>query len=134
MAGSRCCFANSMIKWRRVLMNASGATIRPPLRSRANAVIAASISASLCTGDAESSTASDAGPKLTQEDRIIRRGVGIEQKRHASDAGGNLLEHLQPFPYHRKVDEREAGDVAAGTRQSHHETLSDRIVDDAEHD
>src|SRR5215471_11421408 len=108
MTGSRCRSANAMINRRRVLINTSDAAIRPAPGSRAKSVTAASISASLCTGDAESST--------------------------ACDAGGNLLEYLQPFPDQGKIDEGEAGDIAAGTRQGGHETLSYWIVDDAKHD
>src|ERR1700731_4134355 len=51
-----------------------------------------------------------------------------------SDPGGNFLNHLQPFPDQWEVDEGEAGDVAARPRQAGHETLSDRIVDNVEHD
>ena len=72
--------------------------------------------------------------EFTQEDRIERRAVGIEQQRHTCDVGGNLLEHLQPFPDQGKVNEGEARDIAAGIRQGRHEALSNRIVNDVEND
>jgi hypothetical protein len=48
-----------------------------------------------------------------QEERVVRRGVGIENKHRALNARGNLLEHLNPFPDQGKIDEGEAGDIAA---------------------
>ena len=52
----------------------------------------------------------------------------------SATCGGNLLDHLQPFPDQWEVDEAEAGNVAARPRQAGDETLSDRIVDEAEYD
>jgi hypothetical protein len=54
--------ANLTINPRRVMVNGSGATIKPPPGWRASAVMATSISASSSTGVAESSAASDAAP------------------------------------------------------------------------
>jgi hypothetical protein len=72
--------------------------------------------------------------KFAQEDRVIRRGVGIESKHRALNTRGNLLEHLNPFSDQGKINEGEAGDIAAGARQGGHETLSNWIVNEAKHD
>jgi hypothetical protein len=48
--------------------------------------------------------------------------------------GAKLLEQLQPFPNHGKVDECEARDVSTRTRQAGYEALSDWIVDHREDD
>src|SRR5215471_16594618 len=71
--------------------------------------------------------------EFTQECRVKRRGPRTEHERHAPNARGNLLDHLQPFPNQWEVDESEAGEVAAWLRQAGHQTLSDRIVDDIEY-
>src|SRR5262245_5230076 len=55
-------------------------------------------------------------------------------ERHTSDVGGNLLQHLQPFPDQGKFNEGEAGDIAARMRQRRREALSNRIADDVEND
>src|SRR6516225_4151754 len=57
-------------------------------------------------------------------------GLRIEQKHHPPDAGSDLLEHLHPLPDERKVDEREAGDVPARTRQASDKV--DWIIDPGE--
>jgi hypothetical protein len=42
-------------------------------------------------------------------------------------AGGNLLEQLQPFSTCGELEQREAGDVAAGAREAGNETCAHRI-------
>jgi len=40
--------------------------------------------------------------------------VRVEHEYGASNAGGDLFEHLQPLPDHLEIDEHEASDVPAG--------------------
>jgi hypothetical protein len=62
------------------------------------------------------------------------RRVRAEHEYGARNAGGGLFEHLQPFPHHLEIDEREARDVPARMRQARNETLLDGIVDRHEND
>src|SRR5215472_1420321 len=57
---------------------------------------------------------------------------GIPERYVAAVA--NLLEHLNPFSDQGKINEGEAGDIAAGARQGGHETLSNWIVNEAKYD
>src|SRR5262245_42913395 len=117
-------------------MNGSDAAISPPSAARARVVTAASISLSLRTGAAVSSTASVAGirSKLTQKAGVVWRGLRIKQDSCPPDVGRNLFEYLQPLSHHGVVDEREAGNVAARTREACDETLTNWIGDDGEDD
>jgi len=40
----------------------------------------------------------------------------IEQEGDPSDAGSNLLKHLEPFADQREIDEAKPGKIAAGPR------------------
>jgi len=60
--------------------------------------------------------------------------VRVEHECGARNAGGGLLEHLQPLPHHLEIDEREASDVPARMRQARNEALLDGIVDRHEND
>ena len=58
----------------------------------------------------------------------------MQQERNPADAGRNLLERLQPFPGHCRFEMREAGDIAAGPRQTCDQANFDRSRDHHEHD
>src|SRR5260370_1615543 len=46
------------------------------------------------------------GPfEIAQEGGVIWRCLRVEHEPYPLDAGGDLLEHLQPFPEHREADE-----------------------------
>src|SRR5262245_17101425 len=70
--------------------------------------------------------------ELAQEDRVIRRSLRVEDECHPPYSGRDLLEHLHPFPDHAEVDECEAGNVPARTREALDKALSDRIGDHRE--
>src|SRR5262249_2742679 len=69
------------------------------------------------------------GLERTQVEIILGGHVWVEHECGARNAGGRLLEHLQPFPHHLEIDEREASDVPARMRQARNEALLDGIVD-----
>ena len=56
-------------------------------------------------------------------------GRGIEKDRHARDRRDDLGQHPQPFAGHRRVVICEAGDIAAGARQTLDEALANRVGD-----
>ena len=56
----------------------------------------------------------------------------MEHEPHPPDVGGDLLEHLQPFPDHGKIEECEAGDVTARTCHADNQALADWIDDHVE--
>src|SRR5262249_50988462 len=115
-------------------MNGPGATIRPPPGCCANAVIAASISASSCTGVSESSAASDGGAAPNSRRKNGNHGAvgGLNTKVMRLTPGAISLSNSSHFPI--MGDEREAGDVPTRTRQAGDEVLSDWIVDHREND
>ena len=56
-----------------------------------------------------------------------RRGCRIVQDRRALDRRRDLRQHPQPFARHRRVKIGEAGDVAAGVRETLDKTSADRV-------
>ncbi len=60
--------------------------------------------------------------------------IGVLQYSHPRNARHDLLEHLQPFPGERVLEDSEAGDVAARTREACNKAVGDRISDQREHD
>src|SRR5215467_13016902 len=55
--------------------------------------------------------------------------VRVEHEYGARNAGGGLIEHLQPFPNHCEFNKGEASDVPARMRQARNEALLDGIED-----
>ena len=119
-----------MIKARLTALNASAATINPPFGSRAKAATAASMSASFCTGAAAISVPriAGSGSELAQEDLVKGCGLRIKHESCPPDIRRHLPEHFQPLSYQFEIDQGEAGDVTARTRQACDEALTDRIV------
>src|SRR5215204_2206561 len=75
------------------------------------------------------------GLDRAQEERTSSdRDLRIVQHPNAPDAGRDLLQKLEPFAAHRRLDIGEAGDAAAGPRQARREFLADRIGHGDEHD
>jgi hypothetical protein len=53
---------------------------------------------------------------------------------HLGGAARRLLQHLQPFPGYRVLENREAGHIATGMRQTRDEAVLDGIGHECEHD
>ena len=90
--------------WTIQIIGASGATIRPPAGSRANA----GLDLRLVTHRRCRKLGGEhwRGPsEIAQEDGVIWRRLRVEHERYPLDAGGDLLEHLYPFSEHREIDE-----------------------------
>src|SRR5262245_12954672 len=62
------------------------------------------------------------------------RDASLAKDCRPSDAWCDLLEQLQPFPADGILVDREAGHVAAGTRQAFHIAGCNRVCDTGEHD
>ena len=75
-------------------------------------------------------------PRLRGTDELRGNGCRgrVEHECDAGDAGRHLLEQLDPFAGHARLQVRESGGVAARTRQARHEALGDRLADPGEHD
>src|SRR5215469_2644560 len=55
------------------------------------------------------------------------RCLRIEQEGNAREVRGNLRQQLHPLSGHRGLEIGESGDVTAGMREAHDETLSDGV-------
>ena len=64
---------------------------------------------------------------VAQDQTGIACGSGIEKDRHVCNGRVDLRQHLRPFPGHRRVENAEAGDVAARARQILDEALANRV-------
>src|SRR5262249_18188379 len=71
---------------------------------------------------------------LTQEVSVERGGVWVEQQRGSLDARKRVLQQSDPFADQCRIDESEAGNVAAGPRQAFYESKTDGIVGQGEND
>ena len=100
IAGSRCRSDNSITIPRCALRNGSGAAIRPPPGSRAKAATAASISAASRTGVAEISRSKRCSVRseFAKKERVIRRGLWIEQQPDPLDEGAISFSSSSHFP------------------------------------
>src|SRR5215472_1892608 len=58
----------------------------------------------------------------------------ISQKCRAFSRWRNVLEHLKPFTNNARLEDHEAGDIAARTRDTRDEASTDRVDDEGEHD
>ena len=64
----------------------------------------------------------------------VRRGVRVEDDGDPRDTWRDLLEQLEPFSHHRRVNGAEPGDVAAGPREALNKAQPDGIAHEYEND
>lgn len=64
---------------------------------------------------------------LSWPDPTTPAAVGIVEDRHARDRRRDLRQHPQPFAGYRRVEIAEAGDGAAGVRETCDEASTDRV-------
>src|SRR6266516_67329 len=119
-----------MITSRLPMTKGSGATIKPPPGTRPSRPMAASISAGSWTGAAVISTRQTRrnGSKFPEIDLKIRSDVRIEHEAGPDNARRDLLEQLQPFADHFKIDKGKPSNVAARMCQARDEGQAHRIV------
>ena len=72
--------------------------------------------------------------RIQKERPVARSGLGIKDHGNSLDVRRNVLENLQPFSAHRKLEIREAGYVAARVRQIPDITVSHGVGDGNEND
>jgi hypothetical protein len=114
---------------------ALGRTINPPFGVRAKASIAAVISAGLLAGAGTTSTPIGCADHADSALIGVPGGmIRVLQHGHPRHGGHHLLQHLKPFAGKGMLEDGEAGDVAARTREAGHEAVADRIGDHREHD
>jgi hypothetical protein len=120
-----------MISSRRKVAIGLGATITPPLGSRANAVRTGPISlASRATAAVtETPTEVESGFDRAQESDVCSR-LRMMEECYPPHFGRDFLENLQPFPTQLRFEIVETRNVSAWMRQARNEATSDRIGDE----
>src|SRR6516225_9148592 len=130
----RNCAVSEMIRSRCTLMKLSGTRIRPLPDSLPSFVTAFSISDASCTSAVMGRTFNGLDERTGKKRAAIWHGIRIVHDGNAGELRHHLFQYLEIFPCDARVQDREAGDVAARSRHARDKPTTNRIGHGDEHD
>src|SRR6516162_7756436 len=128
---------SEMIRSRCTLMKLSGTRTRPLPDSLPSFVMAFSISDGSCTSAVMGRTFNFVADSMNGREKKLAvswHGIRIVHDGNAGELRHHLFQHLEIFPCDTRVQDREAGDVAARSRHARDKPATNRIGHGDEHD